>query len=146
MDRLVYDDTAPRVFVYRNLHQSCWSVKALSGEHRGKVVLHCASLAMQGIFKVQQGGRARTINTQTKNVHAGAIGYMVYANVITERCSISANYHDEQQPPIHDASRLVTYNPYKYDSFVYVDDESPVVWDDELLITLHNDMTVRAVA
>jgi hypothetical protein len=68
-----------RVFVYRNLHYKCWSVKALDGEFAGKVVAHCDSLGLVNArFVVNEAGRQRVIQQKRKNVHAGIIGEAVF--------------------------------------------------------------------
>lgn len=92
-------DHNTRVFVYFNLHKHVFSVKALSGPYKGLVVLHSSMLAMKDCeFRVQQAGRLKVIATKCKNVHAGVVGYLI-DNV--EGCTLG-----------------VTYDPYKYESFV----------------------------
>jgi len=97
-----------RVFVYYNLHRKLWSIKALEGENKGKVIAHRDSvmlLSPEG--KVSQAGRNRVLKERRKNVHAGLVGKLL----------------DQDTPWGFDMWDEITYNPYKYDSFVYKDNE-----------------------
>jgi hypothetical protein len=97
-----------KVFVYYNLHKHLWSIKALEGKDKGRVIAHRKELALfRCTPKVSQAGRKRVLKEKRKNVHAGMVGTWY-------RCNLR-----------HDLDRRgVTYNPYKYESFVYRDDES----------------------
>jgi len=93
-----------KVDVYWNLHKNIFSVR-----HKGKVIDHVEKLLIRyPTFVVQQGGRRRVLETKQKNVHAFVRGYF---------------FHFDQEP-IADNVEQVTYNPYKYDSFVNKKDES----------------------
>jgi hypothetical protein len=64
-----------KVFVYFNLHKKVWSVKALEGPNKGRVVAHRNALSLYHCtFKVSEAGRQRVIREQRKNVHAGIVG------------------------------------------------------------------------
>lgn len=136
-----------KVFVYRNLHQQCWSVKSLYGRHYGRVILHCTAVDLsQAFFKVNEKGRQRVLDEKSKNVHAGVVGYLEGAHVLTERYTelYPANViHDHvtgwAKPDNWDE---VTYNPYKFDSFVYSDNHNPATG--EFHVMLCDDMTVLA--
>lgn len=89
-----------RVFVYYNLHKHLWSLRdvktRLVCDHRDLVVLkNCR-------FKVSEAGRQRVLREQRKNVHAGVEGYLI---------------GNSETFPL-DFSREITYNPYKYETFV----------------------------
>jgi hypothetical protein len=102
-----------KVFAYRNLHRQCWSVKALEGPLKGRVIYHANDLTLGWCdFKVSQAGRQRVLREQKKNVHAGVVGYL------TECGEIATDGIDLDVP--------ITYNPYKYDSFVDARCEVPV--------------------
>jgi hypothetical protein len=91
-----------RVYVYFNLHKKVWSVRALEGEHKGRVVQHATSLCLANcVFKVSEAGRQRVLREKQKNVHAGIAGTLVSA-------------------PPHGVNigRRITYDPYKYATFV----------------------------
>ena len=63
-----------KVFVYYNLHRKVWSVKALEGENKGRVIAHRDMVVLRNPEgKVSQAGRKRVLQEQRKNVHAGII-------------------------------------------------------------------------
>jgi len=98
-----------RVFVYYNLHRKLWSVKALEGDDKGRVVAHTKEVVLRKpVGKVSEAGRQRVLREKQKNVHAGIVGEW------SPDCYILQLDGDE-----------ITYNPYKYNSFVYKDDETP---------------------
>jgi hypothetical protein len=100
--------TGQRVYVYFNLHRKLWSVRALDGPHKGRVIAHKRGVVLQDVSpRVSQAGRKRVLRERKKNVHAGLVGYWVPFNT-----------------PITEHMVPITYNPYKYESFVYVSDES----------------------
>ena len=99
-----------KVFAYRNLHRNCWSVKALEGKLKGRVIYHAQDLTLWNCtFKVSEAGRQRVLRERSKNVHAGVVGMLDHDRV-------------NWVPPT--PSQDVTYNPYKYESFVYRDNEA----------------------
>lgn len=92
-----------KVFVYWNLHKHCWSVKALEGENKGRVIQHAKQVTLYNCtFKVSQAGRKRVIAEQCKNVHAGVVGNLDAPEVLA---------------PVAQSIR-VTYNPYRFSTFV----------------------------
>lgn len=98
-----------KVFVYFNLHKKVFSIKALEGEYKGRVIAHRRQLMLyDAVFKVSEAGRQRVLKECRKNVHAGVVG-----NWVNELISV-------------DNRTQVTYNPYKYDSFVTKHDEQPI--------------------
>ena len=97
-----------RVFVYYNLHRHLWSIKALEGPQKGRVVGYSHTVLLENVTgKVSQAGRMRVLRDRKKNVHAGMVGTLVHSE-------------GEGYFPGFDE---VTYNPYKYESFVYKDTE-----------------------
>jgi hypothetical protein len=97
-----------RVFVYFNLHKKCFSIKALEGDRKGRVVAHSNTVLLESCkFKVSEAGRQRVLREKRKNVHAGVSGTWINADRV-ESCYEFLSM----------VGRLVTYNPYKYDSFV----------------------------
>lgn len=100
-----------RVFVYYNLHKHCWSVKALEGKDKGRVVAHLNSLVLnECTFRVQKAGQEKVRKTGQKNVHAGVVG----------------TWTQKRTFPKYKSWRQVTYNPHKYDTFVDVESKTPV--------------------
>ena len=95
-----------RVFVYYNLHKHTWSIRALTGPQKGLVIGHSDTVLLQdAVGKVSQAGRARVLRDKCKNVHAGIVGTLVHTGT------------EGYFPGIEE----VTYNPYKYTSFVHKD-------------------------
>lgn len=95
-----------KVFVYFNLHRKLWSVKALTGEDKGRVIGHFNHVGLQrATFKVSEAGRQRVIREQRKNVHAGVVGWVTWTD----------NDNRLNSPT---ESPRVTYNPYKFKTFV----------------------------
>ena len=98
-----------RVFVYFNLHKKLWSVRALEGENKGRVIQHAARLCLADCtFKVSEAGRQRVLREKRKMVHAGVVG--------TLRTAL---------PRGRKALRRVTYSPYKFATFVDADTFEP---------------------
>ena len=98
-----------KVYVYYNLHNNTFSVKALEGPQKGKVIAHRAEVWLKDVRPVVSlSGRHRVLREQRKCVHAGMVGEWIPPRGIRKG----------------DKLDKVTYNPYKYDSFVYTADES----------------------
>lgn len=94
-----------KVFVYKNLHKKCYSVRSIK---TGKVIGHVNEITLYDAnFKVSEAGRQRVIREKRKNVHAGVVGTVANFTILCEL-------------------KGVTYNPYKFDSFIYRHDEMPV--------------------
>ncbi len=92
-----------KVFVYWNIHGGLWSIKALEGPQRGRVVLRSDRVLLSNATgKVSEAGRQRVLREKRKNVHAGIVGELVHSG--------GEGYFPGQE---------VTYNPYKYEAFVY---------------------------
>ena len=94
------------VEVYRNLNNGLLSIRDYKTKH---VLAHCETVELQGVqFKISQKGRERVLREKRKNVHAFAIGrYM-------------------GNPQAFSGQRQLTYNPYKYTSFVNKESLRPV--------------------
>jgi len=98
-----------RVEVYFNLHKHVFSVRQCS---TGRVILHSAKVHIRDPeFVVRKSGRDRVLREGKKNVHA-----FVRGNITV---------FDDFDPDYLDYS-LVSYNPYKFDTFVDVHDTTPV--------------------
>jgi len=94
-------DPAKRVYVYRNLHKNCWSVR-----QSGKVVDHTHFLLLRDCrYLVGEAGRERVRKEKKKNVHAGISGYVVYK---------------VQEEQYWADWGTITYNPYYMESFALV--------------------------
>lgn len=67
-----------KVFVYFNLHKKVFSVRAMEGENKGRVIAHTTTVELRdAVFKVSQAGRERVLKEKRKNVHAGVQGQWV---------------------------------------------------------------------
>ena len=103
-----------RVEIYFNLHKKCLSIR-----HKGLVIAHAAAAELTDVkFAVSQAGRARVLREKRKNVHAYVRGTLASL----------ASYIPlgESVPYDNEVVSTVTYNPYKYDSFVRVVDQSRI--------------------
>ena len=90
-----------RVYVYFNLTRKIWSVKALEGERKGKVIAHMPCLELADCtVKVSEASRQRVIRRGERDVHAGIIGTLV-----GEPGAVPAG------------AASVTYNPFRGPTF-----------------------------
>ena len=118
-------DFNKKVYVYKNLHKNCWSVK-----QGGLVKAHALELNLYACsMKVSQAGQRRVRSEKRKNVHAGIHGYLEpYHLGLSHEAVLNDEVRTFQRAweglP-NSQMREITYNPYKYDSFVHVDDETP---------------------
>ena len=96
-----------RVEVYFNLHKKTFSVRSAKS---GKVLLHTDEVHIENPeFVVRQSGRNRVLSEGRKNVHAFVRG--------------DATFFRYTNRPTLDT---LTYNPYKYVSFVDKQTEEPI--------------------
>lgn len=100
-----------KVMVYYNLHKHTFSLKK-----GGIVFLHADFVKLKDVeFRVRKGGREKVNIEKSKNVHAFVIGTLV------DYCKYPCD-----QIPEEPSGDIVTYNPYKYESFVYKQTEEPI--------------------
>jgi hypothetical protein len=119
-----------KVFLYRNLHKEgfCYSIKAVDGPHKGKVLGYSRKVIVENAaYKVSEAGRQRVLRTKKKNVHAGVVGDLkIVGSDVIERIPGSLALYSL---PMHITIKKindVTYNPYKYSSFVIRQTEEPI--------------------
>lgn len=94
-----------RVFVYRNLHKGCLSVRDVKTR---RVIAHVDSIVLSDCqFKVSQKGRERVLRERVKNVHAGVQGEWV-----------------QDHPEGLSLSERVIYDPYRFKTFVSARDHA----------------------
>ena len=99
-------DTTRKVEVYKNLHKDCWSVK-----QDGLVKAHTTEIDLWDCaFQVNANLRQKVLKEKRKNVHAFVIGYIDCLG----------------QSELSVVDQEVTYNPYKYKTFVNKETEKPV--------------------
>jgi len=100
-----------KVMVYYNLHKHTFSVRS-----NNRVIIHADYVKLVDVeFRVRQGGRDKVLTDKMKNVHSFVIGYLV------DYCSYPC-----VDIPSEPNNNIVTYNPYKYNSFVMKDTEEPI--------------------
>jgi len=95
-----------KVYVYLNLHKKCFSIKAMSGPMRGRVISHADEVYLTDVeFRVSEKGRQRVLREQKKYVHAGVVGYL-------------------SSP--RNATIPVRYNPFETETFVLSESNEPI--------------------
>lgn len=108
--------------VYRNLQTGSLSVRATSGEHNGLVVDHLSTVYLTDCeFYVDESGRQKVLENERKNVHATVIGTLT-----------------QNEPSLADPIEI-TYNPYKFDSFVTQDAHQPVSEAETVVIDVQDE-------
>ena len=99
-----------RVEVYFNLHKKLFSVRDCK---TGRVVHHTYNIWIEDpVFVVRKAGRERVLREKKKNVHAFVRGTWMQ-DLLVEDAPTFHKILDHRE-----CSQEVTYNPYKYDSFV----------------------------
>jgi len=105
------DFKGKKVMVYYNLHKHTFSVT-----YNSIVIMHADYVKLTNVeFRVRQGGKEKVRGEKRKNVHAFVIG------TLSDYCK----YPCENMPE-ESNDNVVTYDPYKYDSFVYKSSGEPV--------------------
>jgi hypothetical protein len=115
------DNAQHRVAAYRNLHKP-GVIYSLRGISSGLVRGYADAVVLTDVdFKVSQAGRLRVIAQKRKNVHA----YVCGNPYILDLDSIGPTMEDiEVEYGV--TFTKVTYNPYRFTSFVRVEDGTPV--------------------
>jgi len=105
-----------KVEIYYNLNKHVLSVR-----QKGIVIKHTpAAEVFNAKFVVQPGGRKRVLREQRKNVHAfvrgtaGRLSKTILSEMLGRKYKVPGNWV------------RVTYNPYKYNSFVEADTGEPI--------------------
>jgi hypothetical protein len=117
-----------KCFIYRNLHKPShtYSLKALEGEHKGRVIGYAQCLLVdQATFVVSEAGRQRVVKTGRKNVHAGIVGNVIEAYQLQTRLPNTINPGQVYQS-IETPHRTVKYNPYKAATFYDAKTNEPI--------------------
>ena len=113
------------VEVYYNLHKKCLSVR---DRKTGLVVKHTHAIRLTSKsghygridFNVSEKLRQRVLETRRKNVHATVRGYVHDLGKVKSL--------EERKARKPKTLRQVTYNPYKYETFVNTEDNEPQEW------------------
>lgn len=121
-----------KCFIYRNLNRKgvWYSLKAVDGPHKGLVVGYAPALLVKNAnLVVSQPGRLRVIANKKKNVHAGVVGEVIAVyNYEPRRIDLSQSVGTSSwlARAFYNSSFPITYNPYKYESFVNLDTLDPI--------------------
>jgi len=108
-----------KVRVYFNLHKKVYSVQ---DRKTGLVIAHVDTLSLKDVkYNVREGGRQKVLKEKRKNVHAFIEG--------TICCPVELSTGEFFG---------VTYNPYKYDSFVDRVDQKKVFNSDFAHLSLRD--------
>ena len=100
-----------KVMVYYNLNKHTFSVT-----HNGKVIMYADYVKLKDVeFRVRQGGKEKVRSEKRKNVHAFVIGELL--DYFEYPC---------KNIPTSLSNNVITYDPYKYDTFVFKNTEEPV--------------------
>jgi hypothetical protein len=100
-----------KVMVYYNLHKHTFSI-----QKGGLVMAHADYIKLKDVeFRVRPGGRKKVTIEKSKNVHAFVIGTLV------DFCEYPCT-----EIPLEPVGEVVTYNPYKHESFVIKNTNEPV--------------------
>ena len=111
------DFIGKKVMVYYNLHKHTFSVT-----YKGRLISHSDYVKLEDVeFRVRQGGRERVVREKSKNVHSFVIGTLM------DYCEFPC-----ENLPEEPNNNIVTYNPYKYNSYVMKDTEEPIFHADEV--------------
>lgn len=102
-----------KVEVYRNLQNGRLSIR-----QKGLVVAYADYVYLNEVeFVVREAGLKKVRGTGQKNVHAFAKGYL-----------------SEPQPGIFAYDKCVTYNPFKYDTFVIKTSKRPIFKSEHIIV------------
>ena len=104
-------DLTKPVKIYKNLHNGLFSIK-----QSGVIVGHIDKICLTDVkFKVSEAGRQRVIKEKQKNVHAFVVGVVKVFSPLTKT----------------NASRVISYNPYKFSYFYFKDNEEVAVLNND---------------
>lgn len=116
-----------RVRIYRNLHNKKYSIQAQNESGVWRVIAHAerVSVSNAGTY-VSQAGRLRVIREKRKNVHAFITGTLIHFDGLTTGASATLSEDNIRElkacryewRTIPQLDYVVSYNPYKYETFM----------------------------
>ena len=133
-----------RVRVYYNLNRSVWSIKAMEGEFKGKVIGYASSVVLSDAHTVvSEAGRQRVLREQRKNVHAYIDGQLQHVGGYQERLLPASR--TGYLAGLRGKLCNLYYNPYHVDHFTWAN--HPGSPEGKVLpeVILGSDRKVRAV-
>lgn len=114
-----------KVRVYFNLHTHKWSIKCMK---TGLVIGHAGYVELSNAVPVvSEAGRQRVLKEKVKNVHAylqgdlwQVAGFKPFKNrqLHIVNCGFGYSAQDLMANDTFQRMREITYNPYKYNTFV----------------------------
>ena len=100
-----------KVMVHYNLNKHTFSIT-----YKNKLITHADHIKLNDVeFRVRPGGRDKVLKDKRKNVHAFVIGTLL------EYCKYPC-----ESLPNETNNNIVTYDPYKYSSYVMKDTKEPI--------------------
>ncbi len=110
--------------VYFNLHNGKWSIKDCA---TGLVVGHADKVCLREVTPlIMQAGRKRVLIEKQKNVHAYLVGNVSHVENFTPYRGRWVDTTHGVYPLLPDNGTMITYNPYKYETFVVADSGAPI--------------------
>lgn len=131
-----------RVRVYYNLNRAVWSIKAMEGEFKGKVIGYADSVVLSDAHTVvSEAGRQRVLRERRKNVHAYIDGQLEHVSGYQERLmtppqkghfagsmwsiralhgELSGKVIGYTRPIVRGEMRELYYSPYSVSHFVWL--------------------------
>ena len=107
-----------RVRVYYNINRSVWSIKAMDGEFKGKVIGHADAVVLSDAHTVvSEVGRQRVLRERRKNVHAYIDGQLQQVSGYQKRLmtpKLAQGY-----PEGMSQLTFLYYNPYRVSHFMW---------------------------
>lgn len=105
-----------RVEVYRNLHKGKWSIRAVEGKYKGKVVYVCEEVKLINCeFKVSEKGREWVRENKVKKVHAVVRGNLINLKLNDEELDRCTSENE------------IYYNPYLTEQFIRKSINEPIL-------------------
>lgn len=132
-----------KVRVYKNLHRNRFSIIAMEGPDKGKVVGHAADvLLMDADFRVSEAGRQRVIREGRKNVHAfveGELASVIGFDSYEGRACFPtvSTYSASMWDATRNISSPFSYNPYKAGYFADASGRKMLTAHEVILSTHH---------
>lgn len=123
-----------RAFVYWNLHRDLFSVR---NTRTGRVEAHAQMVVIHdATFAVSQAGRARVLRERRKNVHAGVRGEVAHVEMHPFDGWPRADLPKMDEEISVRGWTRVTYNPYRFTTFVRASDERPLEGAEEVRMVI----------
>ena len=140
-----------RVRVYYNLKRAVWSVKAMEGAFKGKVIGYANAVVLSDAHTVvSEASRQRVLREQRKNVHAYIDGQVTALDGYRERLTtpIGSNIRYSPQPDVgyFAGYEHLYYNPYHVSHFVWKDTGDSTEGQVLPEVYLRGDRKVQAVS